>query len=340
MKRLCVLLPAKDEHLGLGKTLRSIRNAGIPPEDIYVIDDGSSDGTGEIALSFGVNVLTNPENLGKARSLAKASRLYNLAQRYDYVCLMDADTEVCEDYFEAVQRSFQDPEVASVCGRAKSTPHNWLTAYRCLAYWISHVIYKGGQSNMGVITVTPGCASSFRADAFQQLEWSSDTIVEDMDCTIQIHRKKLGKIVYQKRAVVSTQDPRTLHDYIKQMYRWHTGAWQVGQKYSMMTGLSRIDWEYKLLMGEGLLFAALFLLLPIWLAFYPRIAFYAVGMDLLVVISLSSMCALCDRRADVFLCSPLYALLRFIDCSVFLCSFWRTVVQKRQIRGWFAVRRY
>ena len=43
-----------------------------------------------------------------------------------------------------------------VCGRAKSNPHNWLTAYRCLAYWISHAIYKDGQSNMGVITVTPG----------------------------------------------------------------------------------------------------------------------------------------------------------------------------------------
>ena len=340
MKKLCVVLPAKDEHLGIGKTLQSILNAGVSPNDIYVIDDGSSDGTGEIARSFGVNVLTNPTNIGKAHSMAKVSRVCQLAERYDYICLMDADTEVCEDYFRAVMKSFADPKVATVCGRAKSTPHNWLTAYRCLAYWISHVVYKGGQSNMGVITVTPGCASSFRADAFKQLEWTSDTIVEDMDCTIQIHRKKLGKIIYQKDAVVSTQDPRTLRDYVKQMYRWHTGAWQVGQKYRMIAGLSRIDWEYKLLMGEGLAFAALFLLLPLWLAFYPRIAFYAVGMDLFVLAFLSSICSVCDRRADVFLCSPLYVLLRFIDCSVFLCSFWRTVVQKRQVRGWFAVKRY
>jgi poly-beta-1,6-N-acetyl-D-glucosamine synthase len=334
------MLPAKDEAVGIGRTLRSILQAGLMPADVYVIDDGSSDGTGEIARSFGVNVARNEKNIGKAHSLARLASSFDLVRRYDYVCLMDADTQVSEDYFQSVRKSFIEPEVAVVCGRAKSTPHNWLTAYRCLAYWISHAVYKDGQSNMGVITVTPGCAAAFRSDVFAQLEWSSDTIVEDMDCTIQVHRKKLGKIVYQKHAVVSTQDPRTLRDYVKQMYRWHTGAWQVGMKHGMLTGLSKIDLEYKLLMGEGVIFATLFLLLPLWLAVYPRLAFYGVGMDMIVLIVLSMICGVCDRRTDVFFFSPMYPLLRFVDCSVFLYSFWKVVVQKKQVRGWFAVKRY
>ncbi len=242
---------------------------------------------GDIARSFDVNVVRNEKNIGKAHSLARLASVSELVRRYEYICLMDADTQVSADYFQAVRRSFSPPDVAVVCGRAKSTPHNWLTAYRCLAYWISHAIYKDGQSNMGVITVTPGCAAAFRVDAFAQLDWNSDTIVEDMDCTIQVHRKKLGRIVYQKHAVVSTQDPRTLRDYVKQMYRWHTGAWQVGLKYGMLTGLSKIDLEYKLLMGEGVIFAALFLLLPLWLVISPRLAFYGVGMDMMVLIFLS-----------------------------------------------------
>jgi poly-beta-1,6-N-acetyl-D-glucosamine synthase len=340
VKRLCVLLPAKDEAVGIAKTLKSILQAGIMPADVYVIDDGSSDGTGEIARAFDVNVVRNEKNIGKAHSLARLAMVSQLVRRYDYICLMDADTQVSPDYFQAVRKSFAWPDVAVVCGRAKSTPHNWLTAYRCLAYWISHAIYKDAQSNMGVITVTPGCAAAFRVDAFAQLDWNSDTIVEDMDCTIQVHRKKLGKIVYQKNAVVSTQDPRTLRDYIKQMYRWHTGAWQVGMKYGMLTGMSKIDLEYKLLMGEGVVFAALFLLLPVWLVVYPKVAFYCIGMDMIVLIFLSMICGFCDRRIDVFLLSPLYPLLRFVDCSVFLYSFWKVVVQKKQVRGWFAVKRY
>jgi cellulose synthase/poly-beta-1,6-N-acetylglucosamine synthase-like glycosyltransferase len=334
------MLPAKDEAVGIGKTVKSILRAGVLASDVYVIDDGSSDGTGEIARSFGVNVARNPKNIGKAHSLARLASVFELVRRYDYICLMDADTQVSEDYFRAVRSSFSEPDVAVVCGRAKSAPHNWLTAYRCLAYWISHSVYKDGQSNMGVITVTPGCAATFRADAFAQLEWNSDTIVEDMDCTIQVHRKKLGKIIYQKRAVVSTQDPRTIRDYTKQMYRWHTGAWQVGRKYGMLTGLSKIDLEYKLLMGEGVVFATLFLLVPLWLLLYSGIAVYAVGMDLIVLVFLSLMCAICDRRMDVLLFSPLYPLLRIVDCSVFLYSFWKVVIQRKQVRGWFAVKRY
>jgi poly-beta-1,6-N-acetyl-D-glucosamine synthase len=340
VKRLCVLLPAKDERLGISKTLRSILCAGILPSDVYVIDDGSSDGTGEIARALQVNVLRNPKNIGKAMSLQKGASVSELVRRYEYISLMDADTEVCQNYFQAVKKVFKDPQVAAVCGRPKSIPHNWLTSYRCLAYWMSHNIYKGGQSNMGVITVTPGCASSFRADVFKQLEWNTDTIVEDMDCTIQIHRKRLGKIVYQKDAVVSTQDPSTIRDYVKQMYRWFTGTWQVGQKYGMATGLTRIDWEYKLLMAEGLIFAALFLSLPLWLILNMKVALYSLGMDFAVLAMLSVACAVCDRRGDVVLSLPMYELLRFIDCSVFLYSFWKTVVRKQQVKVWFAVKRY
>ena len=64
-------------------------------------------------------------------------------------------------------------------------------------------------------------------------------------------------------------------------------------------------------MGEGVIFATLFLLLPVWLLLYPRLAFYAVGMDMVVLIFLSMICAVCDRRIDVCLYSLLYPLLRF-----------------------------
>ena len=94
MKRLCVLLPAKDEAVGIGKTLKSILRAGVLSADVYVIDDGSSDGTGGIARSFGVNVLRNEKNIGKAHSLARLASVSELVRRYDYICLMDADTQL------------------------------------------------------------------------------------------------------------------------------------------------------------------------------------------------------------------------------------------------------
>ena len=193
---------------------------------------------------------------------------------------------------------------------------------------------------MGVITVAPGCAASFRADVFAQLEWNTDTIVEDMDCTIQIHRKKLGKIIYQPKALVYTQDPSNLRSYIKQMYRWDVGAWQVGKKYQMVSGLNRVDFEYKLLMGEGVIFATIFLLIPLWLVLWPFRVGLLVGGEFVFQIALSMVCALCDRRKDVVLSSFAFPLLRFIDCGIFVTAFWRVMVQRQQIHTWFAVKRY
>ena len=338
--KFCVIISAKDEKLGIGKTVRSVLTAGANQSDVYVVDDGSNDGTGAIAKSYGVTVLRNDKNIGKAKSILRATQYYGLTENYSIVCLMDADTEVNENYFQKCIAEFGNPKVAAVCGRALSVPHNWLTAYRSLAYWISHAIYKGGQSNMGVVTVVPGCAASFRADVFEQLEWNSDTIVEDMDCTIQVHRKKLGKIIYQPEALVFTQDPNNLRGYVKQMYRWDVGAWQVGKKYGMLSGLNRIDLEYKLLMGEGVLFAAIILLTPLWLILNPIWAGRIIAGEFIFQVLLATICAMCDRRVDVLSSCLVFPLVRLIDCSVFLAAFWGVMIRQQRIHTWFAVSRY
>ena len=124
------------------------------------------------------------------------------------------------------------------------------------------------------------------------------------------------------------------------MYRWHSGAWQVGLKYEMLTGLSKIDLEYKLLMGEGVIFATLFLLLPVWLVLYPRLAFYAVGMDMVVLIFLSMICASlrpANRCLSLFGAVPAVALFGLLNFSIQLLE---SRDSKKQVRGWFAVKRY
>jgi hypothetical protein len=124
------------------------------------------------------------------------------------------------------------------------------------------------------------------------------------------------------------------------MYRWDVGAWQVGKKYQMLAGLRKVDLEYKLLMGEGVVFATIFLLIPVWLLFWPVRVGLLVGGEFVFQIGLSVLCAICDKRKDVVLSSLAFPLLRVIDCGVFLTAFWRVMVQRQQIHTWFAVKRY
>ena len=56
---LCVVIPARNEEKLVGRCLLSVLAAGVSPEHVFVIDDGSSDRTGDILRGFcGVNIVT------------------------------------------------------------------------------------------------------------------------------------------------------------------------------------------------------------------------------------------------------------------------------------------
>jgi cellulose synthase/poly-beta-1,6-N-acetylglucosamine synthase-like glycosyltransferase len=216
---MCVVIPAYNEELLIGRCIQSVLDAGVPPQNVYVVNDRSTDHTAETAAAFeNVNVLTNQKQLGKLGGLLRAITDAGLAARYDYLALLDADSHVDGNYFLAVIEQFLgDQETVLVCGAPKSERHNWLTAYRALEYAVTLRAYRAGQHKLGVINVAPGCASTYRTNILAKLDWTGGTLVEDMELTVQIHRRSLGSIGYAPDAVAYTQDPRTIREYFGQL---------------------------------------------------------------------------------------------------------------------------
>jgi glycosyltransferase involved in cell wall biosynthesis len=65
-----IIIPAYNEEIRLGKTLKTLKE--LPSAmDILVVDDGSMDKTGKIALEQGVNLLSLDKNYGKGYALKK-----------------------------------------------------------------------------------------------------------------------------------------------------------------------------------------------------------------------------------------------------------------------------
>src|SRR5947209_2660274 len=85
--RTCVLLPAFNEAPHIANVVKRVREH---VEDVVVIDDGSADGTADIARAAGATCLQLPRNCGKASAL-RAGIAFALTHDFNRVITLDGD---------------------------------------------------------------------------------------------------------------------------------------------------------------------------------------------------------------------------------------------------------
>jgi glycosyltransferase involved in cell wall biosynthesis len=99
-----VIVPVRNEGSNLPRCLESLRGVG----EIYVIDSQSSDGTAEIARSFGATVVQFHYAGGWPKKRQWAMDTLPLV--YDWVFLMDADEALTPELAEEIRFAIQDPD--------------------------------------------------------------------------------------------------------------------------------------------------------------------------------------------------------------------------------------
>jgi cellulose synthase/poly-beta-1,6-N-acetylglucosamine synthase-like glycosyltransferase len=339
--RVCVLIAAKNEGIAIGSTIDSIVSAGIDKEDVYLVSDGSTDDTALLGRSRGIQVLDLPVNGGKSLAIAKGIKYFNLAS-YDLLALADADTTFEPGYFAAMARAFEKvPNAAIACGKVKSRPKNWLTAWRALQYAVGHWLIKEGQHALGTINVAAGCCSVFRMSLFDQIWESRPSIVEDMMATLRAH--DLGyDVIYVRDAVVITADPQDLlRSYSRQLTRWNGGAWSCTRQLKMWGSTRRIALETQLVMSEGFVVAILLLLLPLWLYLFPRTVATWLTIDGGFMLISAAVVSATQKRWDILFYMPTYLALRFVDSYLFLKGFHQAFLgPKSEKLSWQSSTRY
>lgn len=329
-----VVVPAYNEERVIEDSLRSLLKV-LPKRHIFVVSDGSTDKTVTAAKRVVPNVLNLRKNRGKAGALQALLKKYQLTSRYKYLFFFDADSRIDKDFLKIIRRRIQD-RPACIVGTVTSLRNNVISAYRVYEYGFSHLFYKNAQNVMGTIVVAPGCASVYRTDVLDQLDFSRKTLTEDFDFTIQIHKKKLGKVVYVPAAKVLTQDPQTFGDYWNQITRWNTGFWQNFFAHKLYLPTSTVNGEILLLIIDTITWLVILGLVfsrPILTA-----KLYVLSLALAMIIGV--IVAIIRRQYWAIVYSPVFGLFQIVNLGNWVYSFFRAISKPNRLLPWQKVSRY
>lgn len=101
-KTVSVVIPARNEAANLPHLLASLQVQTLPPAEIVVVDDGSEDGTGEVAARYGATVIRHDELppgwTGKNWALWDGFR----HTTGDIIVFLDADVRLAPEALEAL----------------------------------------------------------------------------------------------------------------------------------------------------------------------------------------------------------------------------------------------
>ncbi|MFE8958991.1 bifunctional polysaccharide deacetylase/glycosyltransferase family 2 protein [Streptomyces iakyrus] len=224
-----VVIPAYDEELCIPKTLRSLA-ASDHPVEIIVVDDGSHDGTADLARSLAlenVTVIRQP-NGGKPSALNTGV----LRASHDIVVMLDADTVFAPSTVGRLVQPFADPRVGAVAGNAKvGNRRRLLGRWQHIEYVMGFNLDRRMYDLLRCLPTIPGAVGAFRVEALRDAGMmSADTLAEDTDITMALHRAG-WEVRYAPDALAWTEAPATLRQLWRQRYRWSYGTMQAAWKH-------------------------------------------------------------------------------------------------------------
>ena len=276
-----VLIPARNEETVIGRILQRMCELTYPEEklEVIVIDDASTDRTGEIAEEFAkthtfIKVIhSDSTSGGKGKPRALNEGLAHASG--EITCCFDADYFPQRDIIERLIMYFRDPTVGIVQGRVTvlNEPVSLVTRLVALERIAGYRVDQKAREDLGLIPQFGGTVGAVRTTLIRALGgWDQTMLTEDTDLTFRCCLDGF-KVRYANDAESYEEAVEGFHSYWHQRSRWAKGHMQCAFKYSLpLARCKSLSFREKL---DGLLLLNIYFIpLIVALAWIVGIALY------------------------------------------------------------------
>ncbi|MCY0895001.1 MAG: glycosyltransferase [Alicyclobacillaceae bacterium] len=227
---VAVLIPAHNEGKVLNGTLASMVSLNYPGDlTIYILNDNSSDDTGEIAEEYArtfphIQHIRVPKGYpkGKARVLNHGLSLTSA----EYIGVYDADNQPEPDALQRLIASAETTRHAvGAVGQVKTLneTRNWLTRMVAIEFSVFQLLMQSGRWLLMRLGSYTGTNMVVRRSALLRCNgWDEYALAEDADLTMKL--TSLGGIIpVVPSSRTWEQEPETFRVWFKQRTRWMQG---------------------------------------------------------------------------------------------------------------------
>ncbi|MCZ7568470.1 MAG: glycosyltransferase [Ardenticatenaceae bacterium] len=222
---ISVVIPAYNAARTLPACLDALNDQTVPRDqyEVIVVNDGSTDATGQLARERGAIVIDQP-NQGSSAAKNTGVR----AARGDLVLFVDADCVPVRDWVAHLTCAMFDPTVAAARGSLDTRQWSGVALFTQVEREEKDAL----QARLREIAFVPSVTAAFRRDALLAVGLFNTSLPTDEDAELSFRMIEHGyRMIYVPAARVYHVHPEHVSEYFRRKFRYAYWRIQIHRRF-------------------------------------------------------------------------------------------------------------